>query len=326
MPNPSDPPPAAAPVPAAGGASPFRGLAPLRLLVTGGTGFIGQALVRGLLDAGHAATVLTRDPTRCERLFGGRARAVSSFAELGPDDAFDAVVNLSGEPVVGPRWSEERKKKLLDSRVGVTRELGAWLSTARHVPAVWVQASAIGYYGVRDPAEPLTEASRPGGGFMAELCLAWEAAARAAQRPGMRLVVLRFGVVFGAGGGALLPMLMPHRFGLGARIGDGRQALSWIHRDDLLALIARALSDDAMQGAYNAVAPEAVSQARFAATAGAVLHRPVWLRLPAAPLRWVLGEMAELLVDGQRVVPARLQAEGFAFRFPTLDAALRDLA
>ena len=308
------------------GAAPFAGLAPLRLLVTGGTGFIGAALLRRLLDAGCTATVLTRDATRCERLFAGRARAVGSLSELGADEAYDAVVNLSGEPVVGPRWSAARRRKLLDSRVGVTRALGAWLAGATHVPAVWVQASAIGWYGVRDPGERLTEESAPGGGFMAELCAEWERAAREARRPGMRLVVLRFGVVFGRGGGALGPMLLPYRFGLGARIGDGRQVVSWIHREDLLALIARALGDASMEGVWNAVAPEPVAQARFAATAGRVLHRPVWLRLPAAPMRWALGEMAELLVDGQRVVPARLEAEGFRFRFPTLEAALRDLA
>ena len=317
--------PAAAAAAAAAADDPFAGQPPRRLLVTGGTGFIGQALVRRLLDAGHAVCVITRDPARCERLFGGRAQAVASAAALSSDDVFDAVVNLAGEPVVGPRWSRARQAKLLASRVGTTNALAAWLAGARQVPALWIQASAIGYYGVRDAAEELDETSRAGSGFMAELCVAWERAAREAQRPGMRLVVLRLGVVFGPGG-ALMPLLLPHRFGLGPRLGDGRQMLSWIHRDDVLALIARALADDGMEGVWNAVAPQAVSQAEFAAAAGRALHRPVWLRLPAAPIRLLLGEMAELFVDGQRVVPARLQAAGWRFRFPTLQAALRDLA
>jgi uncharacterized protein (TIGR01777 family) len=298
----------------------------MRVLITGGTGFIGQALVRRLLDGGHVVTVLTRDPARCARLFDGRARGIDAPSALAADEVVDAVVNLAGEPVIGPRWSAARRAKLLASRVGTTRALGAWLATAQQVPALWVQASAIGYYGVRDPAEPLTEESRPGSGFMAELCLAWERAAREVQWPGMRLVILRLGVVFGRPGGALLPLLLPHRFGLGPRLGSGRQMTSWIHRDDVLALVARAFADDTMQGVYNAVAPQAVSQADFAAAAGRVLGRPVWLRLPAAPIRWLLGEMAELFVDGQRVLPARLQAEGWRFRFPTLEAALRDLA
>jgi uncharacterized protein (TIGR01777 family) len=308
-------------------ANPFAVQPPRRLLVTGGTGFIGQALVRRLLDGGHAVTVLTRDPARSARLFGGRAASVAAVGALAPDDVFDAVVNLAGAPVVGPRWSAGRRQQLLDSRVGTTRALAGWLAAVRQPPAVWIQASAIGYYGVRDPAEPLGEDSPPGGGFMAELCLRWERAAQEAQalRPGMRLVILRLGVVFGPGG-ALTPLLLPHRFGLGPRLGDGRQALSWIHRDDVLALMARALADEAMRGAYNAVAPEAVSQAGFAAAAGRALARPVWLRVPAAPIRWLLGEMAELFVGGQRVLPARLLADGWRFRFPTLDAALRDLA
>ena len=303
----------------------FAGLPPRRLLVTGGTGFIGQALVRRLLEGGHAVTVLTRDPARCQQLFGGRTQAVASASALASDEVFDAVVNLAGEPVVGPRWSAERQAKLLASRVGTTQDVAGWLQRAQHVPAVWIQASAIGYYGVRDPGETLDESSRAGSGFMAELCVAWERAAREAQRPGMRLVILRLGVVFGPGG-ALTPLLLPHRFGLGPRLGDGRQVMSWIHRDDVLALVARALADEGMEGVWNAVSPQPVSQAEFAAAAGRALHRPVWLRLPAAPIRLLLGEMAELFVDGQRVMPARLQADGWRFRFPTLQAALRDLA
>ena len=307
------------------GANPFAGLPPQRVLVAGGTGFIGHALVERLLDGGHAVTVLTREPARAAAKFGGRVACVHSADALVSDATFDAVVNLAGAPVVGPRWTEQRKAKLLASRVGVTQALAGWLKRAPSRPAVWVQASAIGFYGARDPGEALTENSPAGRGFMAELCTRLEDAMREIADLGMRVVALRLGLVFGRGGGALPALLLPYRFGLGARLGDGRQVMSWVHRDDVIALIARSLGDASMRGAYNAVAPEAVAQADFAAAVGRALHRPVWLRVPAAPIRLLAGEMAQLFVDGQRVVPQRLLDAGYAFRFPTLQAALDDL-
>lgn len=307
---------------------------PMHVLVTGGTGFIGTALVKQLLGAGHRVTVLTRQPQRAlarfQRFEGtqGPVQAIRSLAELPATTQLDAIVNLAGAPVVGPPWTAGRRQVLLDSRVGVTESLLAWLQGAEHQPAVWVQASAIGFYGVRPPEEILTETSAAGGGFMSELCVRWEAAAAQAAQRGVRQVVLRLGVVLGPGG-ALPPLLLPIRLGVGGRMGSGKQVMSWIHRDDVLTLITTALQSSQnsppMQGIYNATAPEPVPQATFATTAGQLLRRPVWLPVPAAPLRWAMGEMAQLFVDGQNVVPARLQAEGFAFRYPTLQQALRDL-
>lgn len=305
--------------------NPFSALAHQRLLVTGGTGFIGTTLVNQLLDAGHEVCVFARDPLRAAQLFDGRARCVRSLAQLSEFDAFDAVINLAGTPVLGPRWSAARQAVLLASRVGTSQALLRWLSTARHKPTVWLQASAIGYYGVRAPQEVLSEDSSVGRGFMAELCAQWEAATHSVDALGVRQVVMRLGVVFGDGG-PLKPLLLPHRFGLGGGLGNGEQVLSWIHRDDVLQVIARALTDASMQGVYNLVAPNAVSQKVFAATAGKVLGRPVWLHVPAAPLRWLGGEMAELLVDGQHVAPTRLLQAGYRFRFAQLDDAIRDLA
>jgi hypothetical protein len=302
----------------------FLGMAHRRVLLTGGTGFIGESLVNQLLDAGHAVTLLVRDPLRAAYLFGGRTRCVRSLNTLSPEDAFDAVINLAGAPVVGPRWTASRKAQLLASRIDTTRALIDWLAKTQHKPAVWIQASAIGFYGVRDPAEVLNEGSPKGRGFTTDLCTRWEETAHAAVGFGVRQVVLRLGLVFGPGG-ALPPLVLPHRLGMGGRLGDGKQVMSWIHREDVLALIAHALADESMQGAYNAVAPEAISQSEFAVTLGRVLHRPVWLHIPAAPIRWLAGEMAQLFVDGQRVVPARLLAAGYPFRFPKLQAALRDL-
>ncbi len=304
--------------------NPFTGITPRRVLVTGGTGFIGETLVRQLLDAGHSLCVLTRHPQRASARFNGRARCIDSLDRLTADDAFDAVINLAGAPVVGPRWSAARQETLLASRVGTTEDLIAWLKRTRHIPAMWVQGSAIGYYGVRDPQEPLDEQSAMGRGFMAELCARWEAAAKPAVALGVRQVTMRLGVVFGPGG-ALKPLLLPHRLALGGRLGSGEQVISWVHRDDVLQFIACALGEERFDGVYNLVAPGAVSQAEFAASAGRVLGRPVWLHLPAAPIRWLAGEMAELFVDGQRVVPRRLQEAGFGFRYPSLEPALRDL-
>jgi uncharacterized protein (TIGR01777 family) len=304
--------------------NPFAGGAFKRVLITGGTGFIGEALVNQLLDAGHSFSVLTRDPLSAANLFNGRVRCVHSFSELSHDEAFDVVINLAGAPVAGPRWTAKRQAQLLASRVGTTEALMTWLKNTKQKPALWIQASAIGFYGVRDANESLDEHASKGEGFMAELCARWEAAAQPATEFGVRQVVLRLGVVFGPGG-ALTPLLLPFRLGFGGRMGDGQQILSWVHRDDVLQVIARAFNDDTLRGTYNMVAPETVSQAAFAEQAGKVLKRPVWFHVPAAPVRALAGEMAQLFFDGQRVVPQRLTEAGYTFCYPTLDAALRDL-
>ena len=304
--------------------NPFVGQAHRRVLVTGGTGFIGKNAVQAMLDVGHAVTILSRHPIRAARMFGGRARAIQSLDELSADDVFDCVVNLAGAPVVGRRWTRARRATLERSRIGTTNDLIAWVRRTRHRPAVWVQASAIGTYGVRPSDEVLDETSAPGSGFMSRLCLDWEAAARPATELGVRQVVLRLGVVFGHQG-ALPMMVMPHRLGLGARLGDGRQMISWIHLDDALGLIAHAFERESVRGVYNAVAPDPVSQEEFAQRVAKLLHRPLFLRIPAGPLRVLTGEMGELMLDGQRVMPARLTASEYPYLFPTFQQAIEDL-
>lgn len=303
----------------------FRALTPQRHLITGGTGFIGTALILQLQSHGHHVTLWVRKPTKAQQRFGYGVRCTTSLDELAADDAFDTIINLAGAPVVGPPWTAGRRQQLLDSRVGVTQSLLTWLARTTQKPSTWVQASAIGFYGVRPPEELLDEQSNAGNGFMSELCVKWEAAAAQAAFMGLRQVTLRLGVVLGKGG-ALPPLLLPIRLGLGGRMGNGRQMFSWVHLRDVLAVIATALQDKRMQGVYNTVAPGVVSQAEFALTAGQVLHRPVWLPLPAWVLRLPMGEMAQLFVDGQRVVPARLQAQGFEFAYPGLLQALQDLS
>lgn len=305
-------------------ANPFMNGAYRRVLVTGGTGFIGEHLVNQLLDAGHTVSVLTRDPLKAAYLFNSRARCFRSFNALNKNEIFDVIINLAGAPIAGGRWSAKRKAQLLASRVNTTEALLAWLNKAQHKPGLWIQASAIGFYGVRDASESLDENATAGEGFMAELCVRWENAAQPARALGVRQVVMRLGVVFGPGG-ALLPLLLPFRLGFGGRMGDGKQIMSWVHRDDVIHIMARAFNDTSLNGTYNVVAPDAIPQADFAVQVGKILKRPVWFHVPAAPVRALAGEMAQLFFDGQRVVPGRLTQAGYTFRYPTVESALRDL-
>jgi uncharacterized protein (TIGR01777 family) len=235
----------------------------------------------------------------------------------------DAVINLAGEPVAAGRWTTDRKAAMRSSRVGTTTALVAALSQLRHRPTVLVSASAIGYYGPRGD-EPLTEEAASGTGFLAELCRDWEAAARAAEPLGIRVVLPRIGVVLGPGG-ALAKMLPAFRMGLGGPIGRGTQWMSWIHRDDLIELLLAVLTQD-LRGPINATAPQPVTNREFSRALGRALHRPTWARVPGLVLRILFGQMAEeLLLTGQRVVPRRAEAMGFRFQYPTLEEALRGI-
>jgi uncharacterized protein (TIGR01777 family) len=294
------------------------------MLVTGATGFIGRALVRRLLERGDRVIVLSRDPVKAHFILGTEPMVTTRLTDLPPSLPIDAVVNLAGAPIITRAWTKERKRQLVESRVGATRRLVDWLATRSRKPEALVSASAIGWYGTGDDGAR-DERATAGEGFAAVLCRAWEREAASAAALGMRACRLRLGVVLGPEGGMLKSLLPGFRLGLGAVIGDGQQWLSWIHRDDAVELIARAIADPLFSGAINATAPEPVRQAAFAAALGRVLHRPVWLRLPAAPLRAMLGERASLLLEGPRVLPKRAMEIGFAFRCPEIEMALRDL-
>jgi uncharacterized protein (TIGR01777 family) len=302
----------------------------MRLVITGGTGFIGRALCDRLVGLGHAVTVLTRDAARARDHLPPQAAALGWSPAVGASPGLmraleesDAVVNLAGESVGAGRWSEPCKAAIRESRVGTTAVLVSALSRAKHKPAVLLSASAIGYYGSRED-EALTEEAGAGRGFLAELCQEWETAASAAQPLGIRVVLPRIGVVLGPGG-ALAKMLPAFRMGLGGPIGRGTQWMSWIHRSDLVELLLTLLTQD-IRGPINATAPEPVTNHEFSRVLGQVLHRPTWARVPAFMLKLVWGQMAEeLLLTGQRVVPQRAQAMGFRFRYPTLGEALHDL-
>jgi len=288
----------------------------MHILITGGTGFIGQRLCQRLLEAGHALTVLTRSPGRGPL---GQVQHVSQLADVGP---VQAVVNLAGEPLTDGRWTPARKQAFLDSRIGTTRTLLAWMRDLPTRPQVLVSGSAIGYYGPRD-ASPLDETASPGHDFAAMLCRNWEAEALKAEDLGVRTCLLRTGIVLDRDGGALARMLPPFRLGLGGPMGSGEQWMSWIHREDLVGMILWLLADPDMRGACNGTAPAPVTNAEFARTLGGVLKRPAVLRTPAFALKLGFGEMAGLLLTGQNVVPARALHEGYRFRYPTLDGALR---
>ena len=295
-----------------------------KLLISGGTGFIGSALCSELLHAGHNITLITRQPIAAAIQFAGKIRAVKSTAELSDDEHFDIVVNLAGAPVVGPRWSKARKTLLLASRLNTTRDLLSFVKRTSQRPAVWVQASAIGFYGAHTD-HPVNETEPSGSGFAAEMCVQWEKLTNELELLGVRRVILRFGLVFGRSGGSLPMMLLSFRLGLGAILGNGKQHMGWIHIEDLLQLIARVIADDSIHGKINAVTPDSPTYQQFAKLAGKQLHRPVFLYLPAKLIRLLLGEMASLFVDGPVILPTRLLKMKFRYRFPNLRSAMMDL-
>lgn len=290
----------------------------MRILVTGGSGFIGSALCRHLLDQGHAVSVLTRDPVAAARKLP-RAQAISRLQQA---EGIEAVVNLAGEPLAGGRWTEARKRAFRDSRLGTTGALIEWMRNRAPPPRVLVSASAIGYYGPRDDT-PLDESAAPGDDFSARLCRDWEAAAMPAMALGVRTCLVRIGIVLDPEGGALAKMLTPFKLGIGGPMGDGRQWMSWIVREDLVRLITWLLTDAQAEGPYNGTAPEPVRNREFADALAAALHRPAAITTPALALKLLFGEMSALLLTGQRVLPGRAQAEGFAFRDAALAPALR---
>jgi uncharacterized protein (TIGR01777 family) len=290
----------------------------MHYLITGGSGFIGSALCRHLTSEGQRVTVLTRSAARAKpRLPAG----VALIERLDAVHAVDAVVNLAGENLSAHRWNAARKREFVASRVATTQRLLVWMTAQEPKPRVLVSGSAVGWYGPRGDEE-LGEDTAPGDDFSAHLCRAWEAEAGKAEALGVRVCRVRTGIVLGTNGGALKQMLLPFRLGIGGPMGSGRQWMSWIAREDLVALIRWLADHDNARGAYNGTAPAPMTNAQFARTLGAVLHRPALLPTPAFALKLLFGEMAELLLTGQRVVPKRAIAEGFAFRYPDLRSAL----
>lgn len=296
-----------------------------KVVIAGGTGLVGTALCRVLVRAGHEVVLLAR-----QAMLGGLRPGITLMDWSGIDRALEgstAVINLAGEGIAERRWSPAQRLRILESRILTTRRIAEAMSRLQG-PRTLVNASAVGLYGCRDSA-PVDEGCPPGEGFLPKVCQAWEAEADAASTCGARVVKLRLGMVLSREGGALPRLARPVRWGLGARLGSGRQGISWIHIEDLASLLAEAAMEPSYEGVYNAVAPEPVSNDAFTRTLGRILHRPIlpvpgWITGPA--LRLALGPMAgEMLLGGAFVRPSRLLARGFEFRFPGLEQALADL-
>ncbi|ANG62339.1 TIGR01777 family protein [Marinobacterium aestuarii] len=297
----------------------------MKVLISGGSGFIGTALVRDLVAAGDEVLVLSRSVRRSAQRLGvsAQVQVLGSLDQIASSDTLDAIVNLAGAPIVGRRWSDARKRLLRSSRLDTTEALLDLIRRLETRPEVLVSGSAVGYYGSHSTDMTLTEAAddyKPG--FSHQLCADWEACALQAEALGVRVCLLRTGIVLGRGG-ALGKMLPAFRCGLGGPIGSGRQWMSWIGLEDEVAIIRFLLEQRTLRGPFNACAPEAVTNAAFATALGAALHRPARMRMPAPLLELLLGEASELLLSGQRVYPRRLLDAGYEFRCTSLAEALK---
>jgi uncharacterized protein len=301
----------------------------MRVTVTGASGLIGKALVAELHQQGAEITVLSRNPSRTQTPDGVQAVRWDPMSEPAPQAALsgaDAVVHLAGENVA-QRWTERAKQAILQSRVTGTRNLLAGLeaidrSEIDQRPRTLISGSAVGYYGSRGE-EPLDEDAPPGSDFLSQTCVAWEAEARKAAALGMRVVLVRTGVVLNRDGGALKKMLPPFQLGVGGPVAGGEQYMSWIHREDLVGMIRAALDDERWSGPINATAPEPVTNREFSHALGRALHRPSLLPVPGFALGLLYGEMAEIVTTGARVMPAKPLVLGYDFRHPELEEALR---
>jgi uncharacterized protein (TIGR01777 family) len=295
----------------------------MRILITGGTGFIGRALVSRLLLRGDQITVLSRDITKASALLGEQVDVWESLQQWSAETHFDAVINLAGEPIIDKAWTEKRKQALLASRIGITEQLLQGIRHCHQKPEVLLSGSAIGIYG--DTGNSLcTESTALADDFAAGLCRQWERAAEPAEQLGVRTVFLRTGLVLHQDGGMLKKLLLPFKHGFGSRLGDGRQMMSWIHRHDYLNAILFLLDNSQCRGAFNLTAPNPVTNTEFTETLAESLGRKAILVTPAFLLKPALGERAILLFGGQKVIPEKLSRAGFEFRFSRLEQALHN--
>jgi uncharacterized protein (TIGR01777 family) len=299
----------------------------MKIAIAGATGFVGSRLVAELTAQGHEILILTRSPQQAKNRFP--QAEIVGYTPLKSGEwqqsisGCDAVVNLAGEPIAEKRWTPAEKQEILASRQITTQKIVEAIERAAVKPKVLVSASAVGYYGTSTTVK-FDETSPPGDDYLAEVCQAWETAAQSVSSD-TRLVILRFGIVLGEGGGVLGKMLPVFQSFVGGPIGSGDQWVSWIHRDDLVKLIITALKSDRMQGIYNATAPHPVTMQQLAQGLGEVISRPSWLPVPGFVLETMLGEGAKIVLEGQQVLPQRIRSEGFTFQYPELKPALESI-
>lgn len=300
----------------------------MRVIITGGSGLLGRALAGDLVADGYEVILLSRSPQRVTglpdgvRVEGWDGRTAEGWGHLA--DGARAIVNLAGESIAGGRWTEERKRAIVQSRENAGAAVVEAVRAAAIKPQVVIQASGVGYYGPHGD-EVLTEAAGPGSDFAAQVCVRWEAATAPVEALGVRRAVIRTGVVLSRDALALQRLMLPYRFYLGGPLGSGRQWFSWIHIADYVAGVRFLMDRSDAGGAFNLSAPEPLRNAEFGAVLGRVMGRPSWFPVPALAMRLLFGEMATVLLDGQRVIPRRLLDLGFRFRYGQADAALRDL-
>ena len=300
----------------------------MRLVITGASGFIGSALCDKLLAQGHALTLFTRGSPRdantgTKRWLHWTPGALREW-DIALDGA-DGVINLAGEPIAERKWTQTQRRRIEKSRIDATHSLVQACAKAKQRPQFLINASAVGYYGPHGD-EMITEETAPGNDFLSVLCRDWEEEAKKAEELGMRVVRLRIGIVLGHGGGALGKMALPFKYFVGGALGSGQQWMSWIHLEDLVGLILQTIDDPRTAGPVNATAPNPVRNKEFCQTLAKVMHRPCWATVPGFALRMALGDMAEMLLTGQRVIPAVAEKSGYRFRYPTLEPALQACA
>ncbi len=309
-----------------------------RYLITGGSGFIGTALIKELLIENHDVTVLTRSEVKTAQYFESiianeredyqsktRVTTINSLDNLNPEKSFDIVINLAGQGIADKRWSDAVKQQLIDSRINTTKALHEYLKDVLVKPDVFISGSALGYYGLTESDEEINEDGTTDNSFSSRLCQQWEAEAKKIEALGIRTCYLRTGIVLGKNGGALAKMLPPFKMGLGGPIGDGKQWMSWIHMDDIIGMIRLAIDNESVKGAINGTAPNPVTNKQFSKTLGKVLKRPAIFPMPAFVVKLLFGQMGEeLLLAGQRIVPNKITQAGYEFVYPKLEDALRD--
>ena len=301
----------------------------MNIIVAGGTGFIGRALVRRLAEEGHAVSVLTRNPSAAGSVLPEGARALQWDGKTaGPwvseVERADAILNFAGEPIADRLWTGARKERLWRSRTEATAALVDAIDRSSRRPRVLVNASGVDYYG-DVPEGDVTETDGPSSMFLGRLCNEWETVAGQAGQYGVRVARIRIGLVLGDNGGVLARMVLPFRFFVGGPLGSGRQWVSWIHREDLIGAVLHILGRPDLSGPFNLTTPNPVTMDEFSAGLGDSLRRPSWVRIPPFMLRGLLGELSTVVLSGRRAIPVRLMASGYTFRFPVLRPALEDI-
>ena len=295
----------------------------MKLLITGGTGFIGSVVCSKLLDnKKNEITVLSRNPGKIKT----PVKSISSLDQLEKDATFDVIINLAGEPIADNRWTEKQKQKIIDSRIDTTENIIEFIKYSKYKPKLLISGSAIGYYGINKTNTDIDENGTGDDSFSSQLCKQWEAVALKANSFGVRTCLLRTGIVLGKNGGALKKMLPPFKMGLGGKMGSGQQWMPWIHLDDLVGIILYCIEHDDIDGPINGTSPNPSTNQEFTRTLGKVLNRPTFMSIPDIIIKLLMGQMGiELLLSGKKIRPIKISEKGYQFQYPILDNALQNI-